>query len=89
MRLLRVRRKSLVEELRERGLTVLSVAYDGNEPRYVLVEDNPNNKEALRTLTVGEYILEEERIEKAGRIFVGPLIKRILKDKASVRDREE
>ena len=89
MRLLRVRRKSLVEELRERGLTVLSVAYDGNEPRYVLVEDNPNSKEALKTLTVGEYILEEERIEKAGRIFVGPLIKRILKDKASVRDREE
>jgi len=89
MRLLRVRKKSLVEELRERGITVLSVAYDGNEPSYVLVEDNPDNKEALKTLTIGEYILEEERIEKAGRIFVGPLVKRILKGRVSVRDREE
>ena len=76
MKLFRVRKKSLIEKLRERGITVLSVAYDGNEPSYILVEDNPNNKEALRTMSVDEYILEEKSIEEAKGIFVGPLVKR-------------
>ena len=80
MRLLRVRKKSLAEKLKEKGITVLGIAYDGEEPKFILIEDNPKTMNASKVnLMMGDYILEEEDIEKAEKIFVGPIAKRIKK----------